>query len=139
MSLAWINQDLYWPKKAPQKPQKQSQTTRAAKKRSVDFMSDSSESSKTTRTINNAILDASTGTLKMRLDSSFRRLPVKPKAKKPRYQLHRWAITRTTKDNEKTAGVMTCSDCRVNLCLSCYAPFHSESNLEGKRCTIASS
>jgi hypothetical protein len=53
-----------------------------------------------------------------------------------RCQLHRWARGRELPAVMK--GVMRCSICQVNLCIKCFHTFHTEGDILGKKCQIAS-
>ena len=143
ISLAWINQDLYWPKRItrPAKRRHEPDTTiTRSRKRIVDSdllsVASSSASSRCTP-IDNDTINPISGKLNMRLNHSVQHFPEEPTAKKPKCALHRWA--RDREPPEVQSGVTTCSVCRVNLCINCYHIFHKEANLIGKKKAIADS
>ena len=146
ISLAWINQELYWPKKvtkttATKKRSSEKETTtqtRSRKRKSdTDLASVSSSGSSRCVRIDDDSLDPNNGKLCIRLNHSFQHFPEKSNSKKPKCALHRWA--RERQPPEVQAGVTTCSICRVNLCIPCYHMFHKEAHLLGKKDKIAKS
>ena len=112
--------------------------TRSSRKKLVDsdIASASSTSSKYIK-VNDSSLHPTLGKLNTRLNTSVQHLPEASKAKRAKCQLHRWARGRD--GGEVFSGVITCSICRVNLCITCYNIFHKEANIEGKRKAIAES
>ena len=96
--------------------------------------------------LNRDALSPNKGRLKVRLDkSTMQHLPV-PTGGKGVCQLHRWAHNMRA-DGKKyyfvvpsgaRAGVAKCSVCRVQLCMQCYAMYHTCDNLTAKIDTICS-
>jgi hypothetical protein len=143
ISLAWINQELYWPHKvtktkATKKRSREPETTQARsrkRKPDTDIASVSSAGSSRCPKIEDDSLDPNNGKLCIRLNHSFQHFPKKSKSKKPKCALHRWARGRNA--SEVQVGVTTCSICRVNLCIKGYHIFHKEAHLLGKKSEIA--
>ena len=73
---------------------------------------------------------SATGTLRFRLATNLRHLPLPPSSKKAHCQLHRWA-SETHKGNSRRS-VLLCRDCNVHLCSRCHALFHEEGDLVSK-------
>jgi hypothetical protein len=141
ITLAWINPDTHWPKgteahwskkrKAAEQQQQETVITRsAARKLNLE---QTSPSLCIPVTDNN--LHPSTGKLKHRLNYSLQHYPQCSKVKAPRCQLHRWARGRDKPAVKK--GVVTCSVCRVHLCIPCFNLFHKEENLTDIKTEIA--
>ena len=91
-------------------------------------------------------LSPNKGRLKVRLDKSMQHLPVPTDGKKAVCQLHRWAHN-IRADGKKgysvvpsgaRAGVAKCSVCGVQLCMRCYAMYHTCDDLTEKIDTICS-
>ena len=142
IGLAWVNQELHWPKQIKRDKKRaitkdNNMTTRAKRRINTDSCSASSTSSSKCIPVTNANLHPTAGKLNLRLNTSVQHLPEFPKAKKAKCQLHRWARERD--GAEVTSSVVTCSVCRVNLCITCYNIFHKEANIEGKKAAIAAS
>ena len=141
IGLAWVNQEMYGPKKikkvSNKREKEQDGSLTRATKRKIEavMMSASSSTSRCIQITNESLCPH--GQLKRRLNTSFQHLPEVPNAKKPRCQLHRWARDRS--GTEVFSGVITCSVCRVNLCVRCYNIFHMEPFLTCKKSAIASS
>ena len=144
ISLAWINPELHWPKKKTKAAAKSKEIynkvkTRLRKRfREDDMVSASNFNSSKCERVNDASLHPTAGKLHMRLNTSVQHLPEHSKSKKPKCQLHRWARGRQSA-GDVSSGVVTCSVCRVNLCITCYNYFHKEAHLEGKKREIADS
>ena len=138
IALAWINQELYWPKREVKKRKKEYEGTGTRSRRRMEVESLASSSSMKCTKIDDKSLHPARGKLALRLTTTVQHFPETPKAKKPKCQLHRWARGRDEGRNVM-AGVITCSVCNVNLCIPCYNIFHKEANLTDKRKEIAES
>ena len=138
IALAWINQDVYWPKEIKQKKRKTEQDDGKRKTRRVAraLDTDSSTSSKTSKatSFNEKTLHP-TGKLSCRLNTSVQHFLECSPVRRRQCQLHRWARGREGK--EERGSILTCSICRVHLCISCYKLFHTEANIVGKKDEIA--
>jgi len=93
--------------------------------------------------LNRDALSPNKGRLKVRLDKSMQHLPV-PTDGKGVFQLHHWAHNMRA-DGKKDyfvvlsgvcAEVAKCSVCRVQLCMQCYAMYHTCDDLTAKIDTI---
>ena len=78
--------------------------------------------------INDSSLDPHNGYYKCRLSLQHDHLPEIPKGRH-RCLLHRWA------GKDCRAQIMYCPTCNVTLCVQCYKPFHTKTDLI--RCKIA--
>ena len=138
IALSWINREQYWPKeqtkKIKRKPDDNQIMTRQKKRVEFESLSSSSNNSKCIR-INDSTLHPVSGKLNCRLNTSVQHFPEEPKTKRPRCALHRWA--RGREEGEVMKQVLTCSVCRVNLCISCFNIFHKEANLLDRKDAIA--
>jgi hypothetical protein len=77
------------------------------------------------------------GKLKHRLNYLEQHYPQYSKVKVPRCQLRRW-----TRGSDKPAvkqAMVTCSVCRVHLCIPCFSIFHKEANITDIKSNIAAS
>jgi hypothetical protein len=130
IALAWVNQDMHWPtKKITRKRKTVSNEPRQTRSRlsiDVDVESTSTSSTKCIP-VDEKTLHPVKGRLSSRLTTAVQHFPEVPVAKRPRCQLHRWARGRQGK--EVMSNVITCSICRVNLCVPCYNLFHKEANI----------
>lgn len=121
IALHWLDPEQY--------PVKDSEAEHNAKKRRMNCSNSTVTSKKTTRasTINDDSI-AQGGSLYCRLSSKYFHYPVRPTAKDPTCSLHRWA----SKDNSLKfrAQIMTCECCNVSLCLDCFGPFHTISDVK---------
>ena len=138
IALAWINQDIYWPKKIINIKRKApiddgKRKTRAS--RALRTESISSSSSKATP-FNDKTLHPR-GKLNCRLNTSVQHFPECSTISRPQCQLHRWARNREGK--EVRGAILTCSICRVHLCISCFKIFHTEAYIVSKKEDIAAS
>ena len=140
IALAWVNPELYWPKKIRPTKRKakgeidsNKRKTRSAV-RHLDTESVCTTSSKAPN-VTNESLHPATGNLSCRLNNSVQHLPECPSVKRPICQLHRWARGRDAK--EVRGGIVKCSVCRIHLCISCYKVFHLEASIVEKKDEIA--
>ena len=80
--------------------------------------------------ITDGALDPFKGSLKCRLDhNNVRHMPSKVPGGKHKYcQLNYWATKK-----KKHAQLLKCEACGVNLCVDCYALYHTEANLVGRK------
>jgi len=88
--------------------------------------------------INDKSLDPKNGDLKIRLDADFH-YPVPPgKSKYPPCSLCRWALQDGLSRNYRVQGasISTCDKCNVSLCISCFKPFHTITNVDKLRSEI---
>ena len=86
-----------------------------------------SASSKRAKRVTDQTLDQFTGELRMRLDNDFH-FPMVPERKYPVCSLCRWV----EEDRKKrTRGaIVACDKCLVNLCVSCFKPFHQVADVK---------
>lgn len=141
-SLAWINQEQYWPKtlkvasrKRPTEDQ-EILVTRGRKKLGTGSMSVSNNNSMCYK-MEDESLHPTKGKYSCRLNMSVQHFPEAIKAKRARCALHKWS--RDQQGPEVFASVVLCSVCRVHLCLSCYKLFYTEADIIGKKECIAAS
>ena len=99
----------------------------AGQKHSWDDASSTTSSGKSTR-INDTTLDPLKGTLWMRLDDDSH-YPVLPNAKRPCCRLCQWVETAWDK-NKVISNVLFCDKCHVSLCVACFKPFHTISDVK---------
>jgi len=88
--------------------------------------------------INNKSLDPTTGDLRIRLDADFHN-PVPPcKNKYPPCSLCCWALQDGSLRNNRVQGayISTCDKCNVSLCLSCFKPFYTVTNVDKLRSEV---
>ena len=80
--------------------------------------------------ITDGALDPFKGSLKSRSDhNNVRHMPSKVPGGKHKYcQLNYWATKK-----KKHAQLLKCEACGVNLCVDCYALYHTEANLVGRK------
>ena len=140
IALAWINPDIHWPKKISQKKRKApkddgKRNTRASRALDESSVSSSIASSKATP-FNDKTLHPR-GKLACRLQHAVQHFPECTTVSRPQCQLHRWARNREGK--EVRGSIVTCSICRVNLCIPCFKTFHTEAYIVGKKDEIAAS
>ena len=153
IALAWINQEMYWPKKHPaavassKKRKRQGdenrQITRRVAAEQIEHDVSSVSSVGSGVRVNDASLDPIKGKLNCRLNTTVQHFPSKPKAKRPRCALHRWArgrdILGVDRKGEVMKDLITCSFCQVTVCISCFHVFHKEADLLELKCQIAES
>ena len=94
----------------------------------------SNTSSKRAPTINDKTLDPDQGELRIRLSTKYFHCPVRPKAKDPSCQLHRWASNNPA--HKTRGGIICCDCCNVNLCLDCFDLYHSINDVERLRSEV---
>ena len=138
ISVSVARQETYWPKEIKKKKRMREQEDGKRKTRRVSRALDtsSSTSSKTKATAFNEKTLHPTGKLSCRLNTSVQHFPeCSPTTRRRQCQLHRWARGREGK--EERGSILTCSICRVHLCISCYKLFHAEANIVGKKDEIA--
>ena len=161
IALAWIEPEEYGPQEVARKRKSRednsgsevSMRSRTRRARNAAIRSSSSTVSGLTNedtnangttshvaltnaTVNDRSLNPSNGNLKCCMNVAVQHRPEHPKGKKPRCQLHRWARGRT--NSEVMAGIIHCSICHVDLCVTCFNTFHTEPNLvEHKAAIIA--
>jgi hypothetical protein len=97
--------------------------------RSITSSMQSQESSviQRARKFTDVTLDATSGELKIQLDNDFH-YPVPPGSNKyPPCSLCRWVLKDGNSRDTRTRGasVTTCDWCNVSLCISCFKPFHT--------------
>ena len=141
IALAWVNQELYWPKRIAQKKRKAQGDIDNGKRKTrptVRILETGSVSTASTCSkapnVTNETLHPS-GSLRNRLNTSVQHLPEKPSTKRPICQLHRWARGRGV--NEVRGGILKCSVCRIHLCIACYKLFHTEASIVERKDEIA--
>lgn len=82
--------------------------------------------------VNDKTLDATVGDLKLRLDTDFH-YPILPGINKySPCRLCRWALQDGKERHNQCHGasISTCDRCTVLLCLSCFKPFHTITNVD---------
>ena len=85
-----------------------------------------STSSCTAVRVNDDALDPLKGKLACRLvGDGLDHLPIPKNYPSARCAMHRWA----TAGDEVYSDVLFCPACRVNLCVTCYKPFHRDPDL----------
>ena len=131
IALAWVNRNLHWPRKRISHKRK---NTTEEKRQTRSRLQINNEDSKSTTTSTSKCIPVDDGTLHpvkgrlaCRLTTAIQHFPEEPSAKRPRCQLHRWA--RGREGPEVMSNIITCSICRVNLCIPCYNMFHKEANI----------
>jgi len=128
VALHWLNPDLH-PISTDGKKRKRNSAAHATSAtpntRSSSVASSSNNTTKASY-VNDDTLSED-GALKCRLSCRFFHCPVRPVAKDPSCSLHRWASG--DKTYKHRAQVMTCDCCNVNLCLDCFGPFHTISDV----------
>ena len=166
ISLAWIDQEGYWPE--PKKKKRSLASIeegtiindggrRARRGGRTSPMSDMSESTQhhraprimtTSQTSTNgrkrhntSVTDISVhpskDSLMCWLTTNCQHIPVKSRSTRPRCQLHRWARGR---DGVAVMNqIISCSLCNVDLCVPCFGLFHKEPNLLDMKEAIAAS
>jgi hypothetical protein len=102
--------------------------------------SSTTESEETTRgwRIEDKALDAVKGSLKCRLDTDFH-FPVPQATKNAPCGLCCWALKdEISRDKCRVRGahVANCDKCNVSLCLSCFKPFHTISDITELRSDV---
>jgi hypothetical protein len=77
--------------------------------------------------VTDSTLDPTSGELKVRLDNDFHYPTPPPGNKYPPCSLCRWALSDGTSRDTRVRGasISTCDRCNVSLCLSCFKPFHT--------------
>lgn len=140
ITLAWINQELYWSK------------TVNRRKQNVDMVDDGKRKTRASRALDIALVLSSaslkatpftdktlhpTGKLSCCLNTAVQHFPECTSISRPQCQLHRWARNREGK--EVRGQILTCSICCVNLCVSCFKVFHTEAYIVGIKDDIAAS
>jgi hypothetical protein len=123
VALNWINPEHY-------PIASDSEMDRVKRRRQdTDTSTISSRKTSTTRaaTVNDDSLSQG-GSLHCHLSSRFFHCPTRPLAKDPTCSLHRWASGDGSCKHR--AQGMTCDCCNVNLCLDCFGPFHTISDLK---------
>jgi len=106
----------------------------------ISLRSSTTESEETTRgwRIEDKALDAVKGSLKCRLDTDFH-FPVPQATKNAPCGLCCWALKdEISRDKCRVRGahVANCDKCNVSLCLSCFKPFHTISDITKLRSDV---
>ena len=130
VALAWVNREMYLPKvigirSKKRKPDDDKPNTRASRKINFDMNSDASITS--CIRVNDSTLHPNNGKLSCRLNTTVQHFPSKPRVKRARCALHRWA--RGREGSEVMRDLNTCTYCQVTLCITCFHTFHKEANL----------
>jgi hypothetical protein len=107
---------------------------------SISLRSSASESEVVVRgrRVDDKTLDPTSGSLKCCLDTDFH-FPIPQQSKNAPCSLCRWAMKdETSRDKSRVRGVHvgTCDKCNVSLCLSCFKPFHTISDVERLRSDV---
>ena len=163
--LAWMDQEMYWPKKRKKRRSRSVVSMNEANRRTSRRMlnlppsslsstgaigeyggsatassatSDSATVQKRNTTMNDLSLDPHKGSLKCRLNSFVSHYPQKSGNKRAKCQLHRWARGRSGKE-VRGAGVQHCSECQVDLCYACWRIFHEKAQIIEMKEEIAKS
>ena len=137
IALAWINQEMYWPKEVKKRKVEQDDGKRKTRRQTARSLEIKSHSSSQKATPFNDKTLHPTGRLSCRLTTSVQHFPEWPTISRPQCQLHRWA--RNRQGREVRGAIVTCSICRVNLCVPCFKIFHTEAYVVGKKKEIAAS
>ena len=133
IALAWIDQDTYWPKK---------KRSYQASNQSVTSTSVTLRSNESTCTIikraprfTDQSLCPINGSLNHRLEEHRSHWPLVNLKKNASCQLHRWATD--SKKKKKRANLVTCSHCKVTLCVACFVPYHTVPHLGNMKRSLA--
>ena len=98
--------------------------------------SDSTKKKSSTKAaiVNDRTLDPEQGELRIRLNTKYFHCPVRPKAKDPSCQLHRWAIGNPKHKNR--GSILHCDCCNINLCFDCFDLCHKISDVDRLRSEV---
>jgi hypothetical protein len=96
--------------------------------------SDTENSSKKSAIMNDKTLHPDQGELRIRLNTGYFHCPVRPKAKDPSCQLHRWASGDPKYKNR--GSILHCDCCNVNVCIECFDLYHKVSDVNRLRSEV---
>ena len=145
VAMAWMDSETYWPDKYRQRRRKMeaspSNESRKSRNSNGSVSSLSRQTRSTTasynkqqkkhcRTLTQASLDSGKFGLRLIHTGDCTHLPTPVHSKHSECQLHKWANKRTRKQ------VMSCPDCNLTLCVTCYKPFHTIHNLNSIKADI---
>ena len=132
IALAWVDPENYWPTDSTKKSARKRKrieveegdgiTTRSAASTSSQL----NDNKKRCVAISDASLHPEKGALKERLVRGGH-WPEVSKGKDVCCQLHRWGTGRKYR-----AKIVTCKQCKVNLCIDCFYEFHTKREFNGR-------
>ena len=101
-----------------------------AKKRKIQdsMASDCSTTSAKARRVNDSTLDPRSGVLRGRLDDDVHYPIPPPDAKRPCCSLCQWV--QKTREQKNRSNISYCEKCNVSLCVLCFKPFHTISDVK---------